>query len=215
MPTIKSLGDDEGDIIIEGYAADYEPDRQNEAFLEGAFDEAIEKANRDGLPLLDEHDNKRVLGAVERLEDHGKGKGLWMRARIFEPMEDWSRATVKAIQRGAKRMLSVRGRSRGVYTPDGPRIAGIDLAEISTTSVGVQPGALFAVAQKSLAYAEGEDDSSIAWAVEGWADVKARYTDQEIADALEAHYKRRFSELQQCFEKAHRILADIPTYPST
>lgn len=206
LPTIKALPA-EGDLIIEGYAADFDEDRQGEAFLPGAFDRACAKATTDEIPLLDEHDNKRQLGVVEKLEVH-EGRGLWTRARIAAPKaKTWAEDAVDKIKRGMKKGLSVRGLSKVTMTAGGPRIADIDLAEISVTPVPVQPGALFAVAEKSLAFADGED-TDIAWAAEGWAKVQQQYTDDEIREALRAYYQRRIDELRRDWTRVQPLLVE-------
>lgn len=208
LPTAKALPAD-GDLVIEGYAADFEVDRQGEAFEPGAFDEACQKATKDEIPLLQEHDNKRQLGVVEKLEVH-EGKGLWTRARIAKAQAgSWAEDAVDKIKRGMMKGLSVRGLSRVKMTPKGPRIAGIDLAEISVTPVPVQPGALFAVAEKSLAYAaDPEDAADIAWAAQGWAKVQENYTDEEIREALRAYFQRRIDECRREWERVQPILRE-------
>lgn len=159
IPTEKSVTTDEGDVIIEGYAADFEVDRQGEAFLPGAFDDACEKATRAEIPLLFEHDNKRQLGVIEELRVDPE-RGLWTRARIAKAQAGtWAEDVVDKVKRGMMKGLSVRGLSRVTVTKNGPRIGTIDLAEISVTPVPVQPGALFAVAQKSFE-AASEDIAS-------------------------------------------------------
>jgi HK97 family phage prohead protease len=207
LPTAKALPADD-DIIIEGYAADFEVDRQGEAFEPGAFDAACAKATKDEIPLLQEHDNKRQLGVVEELRVDDQG--LWTRARIAAGKAGtWSEDAVDKIKRGMMRGLSVRGLSRVKMTANGPRIAGIDLAEISVTPVPVQPGALFAVAEKSLAYAADPDDATdIAWAAGEWAKVQANYSDDEIREAIRAYFQRRIDECRRDWERIQPVLSD-------
>jgi len=188
LPTEKSVTTDSGDVIIEGYAADFEVDRQGEAFLPGAFDAALEKATRAEIPLLFEHDNKRQLGVIEELRVDPE-RGLWTRARIAKASAgSWAEDVVGKIKRGMMKGLSVRGLSKIKMTSEGPRIGTIDLAEISVTPVPVQPGALFAVAQKSFEAAAEELGTGSIEAVE-----------DETAKAL-AHFEHRLHDLYAAFD---------------
>jgi HK97 family phage prohead protease len=150
----KAVEAEDGDIVISGYAADFETDRQGEVFLPGAFDEACAKASENTIPLLFEHDNTRQLGVIEELKVDDQG--LWARARIAKAaVGSWAEDIVNKIRRGMLRGLSVRGLS---LVRD-KKISYIDLAEVSVTSVPAQPGALFAVATKSI---EAAEDSTAA-----------------------------------------------------
>lgn len=197
MPTVKSHGDD--DILIEGIAADFQQDRQGEKFLAGAFDEAIAKAAEGTIPLLLEHNNNQPLGVVESLK--ARDDGLWVRARIAAKAAadawDGAKGKIEMIRRGMMKGLSVRGHSWGRMGPDGPEIGHIDLAEISVTPVPVQPGALFAVTQKSLEYAaDPATHQDIAWAAKGYADLTTEYTPEEIEAAVDTVYKGKIKDLK-------------------
>lgn len=195
IPTAKALPAD-GDVMIEGYAADFEEDRQGERFLPGAFDAALQKATKDEIPILDEHDNRRQLGVVEKLEVHD-GKGLWIRGRIAAPTAEWAKDSVNKIQRGMKKGLSVRGLvkiSQGM-------ISALDLAEVSVTPVPVQPGALFAVSSKSLRYAAGFDDANdIAWAARG-----------QVEEPDLATQKAAYAYIEARIEETRAALAEVAT----
>lgn len=203
MPTVKSLDEDDGDIIIEGYAADFEVDRQGERFLENAFDDACRKAENGKIPLLLEHNNNMPLGLVEELAVH-RGKGLWTKARITAKAaaEAWdgAKGKIEMIRRGVMKGLSVRGHSWGRMTPTGPEIGHIDLAEISVTPVPVQPGALFAVTKKSLDYAV--DPASVPeldWAVgstENFSGLTDQYSEEEIRAAVDDYFKSRVKDIK-------------------
>lgn len=194
IPTEKSVTTDAGDVIIEGYAADFEVDRQGEAFLPGAFDQALEKATRAEIPLLFEHDNKRQLGVIEELRVDPE-RGLWTRARIAKAqVGTWAEDVVDKVKRGMMKGLSVRGMSKITMTPDGPRIGTIDLAEISVTPVPVQPGALFAVAQKSFAAAEQDLASGSIETVE-----------DETEKAL-AYFEEKMNRLTAAFEEVSKAM---------
>jgi HK97 family phage prohead protease len=197
LPTAKSLED--GDIVIEGYAADFEIDRQNEKFLPQAFDAAIAKANEGTIPLLLEHNNNQPLGTVEELKCDDRG--LWMRGRIaakaVSDAWDGAKGKIELIRRGMMKGLSVRGHSWGRMTPSGPEIGHIDLAEISITPVPVQPGALFAVTQKSLEYAANPaSHPDIAFAAQGFSEVMQQYSREEVEEAVNAFYKGKIKDLK-------------------
>lgn len=197
LPTTKSL--DDGDILIEGYAADFEVDRQGEKFLPDAFDEAIAKAADGGIPLLLEHNNNQPLGLVEKLER--RDEGLWLRGRIAAKAVadawDGAKGKVELIRRGVMKGLSVRGHSWGRMGSTGPEIGHIDLAEVSITPVPVQPGALFAVVQKSMDYAvDPSSNPDIAWAAQGFAEVASNYSPDEIEAAVDDFYKGKIKDLR-------------------
>jgi HK97 family phage prohead protease len=197
LPTVKSLGD-EDDILIEGYAADFKVDRQGEKFLAGAFDDAIEKAAKGEIPLLLEHSNDMPLGLVEELRTDENG--LWVRGRIAAKAVadawDGAKGKVELIRRGVMKGLSVRGHSWGRMGTTGPEIGHIDLAEISITPVPVQPGAVYAVVQKSMDYAVDGPVAApdIAWAAKGWSDVLSNYSEDDIRAAMDTYYKKQIAE---------------------
>lgn len=169
MPAGKAVEADDGDIIIEGYAADFNRDREDEFFVKGAFEQAVEAAK--GAPLLYQHKTDHQLGIVENLEL--RDDGLWMRARVAKAFDDRDKAIVDKIKRGIMRGLSVGGRMR--KRADG-MIDGIDLREVSVTPLPVNPRTLFAVAQK--AFTDEEEDC-------GCDEAKAWLEDQlEAAEAL-------------------------------
>lgn len=194
IPTEKSVTTDAGDVIIEGYAADFEIDRQGEAFLPGAFDDACKKATRAEIPLLFEHDNKRQLGVIEELRVDPE-RGLWTRARIAKAQAGtWAEDVVDKVKRGMMKGLSVRGLSKVKMTANGPRIGTIDLAEISVTPVPVQPGALFAVAQKSFAAVE-----------EDLAAGQIEAVEDETEKAL-AYFEEKMDRLTAAFEEVSKAM---------
>lgn len=208
LPTVKSLDPDDGDILIEGYAADFEVDRQGEKFLSGAFDDACKAAENGSLPLLLEHDNERPLGLVEKLKVDDRGLFVQGRIAAKAAKDAWPGASgqVEMIRRGVMKGLSVRGHSWGRMTPTGPEIGHIDLAEISITPVPVQPGALFAVTKKSMDYAvDPETHSDIAWAAESWAGITEQYTEDEVKSAIEEYYKVRIKRLRGLLKRTTEL----------
>lgn len=147
LPVEKAVSED-GDLHIEGIAADYEPDRQGEAFLPGAFDNAIQKYLDAGGPLCYHHKPSMQLGQVTEMRP--TDGGLAMKAVIPKPDDPALLDIYKKIKRGMMRGLSLSGRALQRMTPAGPRIGEIDIQETSITPVPVGPGAMFKVAQKAF-----------------------------------------------------------------
>jgi HK97 family phage prohead protease len=202
LPTVKSLEDDDGDILIAGYAADFEVDRQGEKFLAGAFDEACKAATEGKIPLLLEHNNNQPLGVVEVLRPDDRG--LYVEGRIaakaVSDAWDGAKGKVEMIRRGVMKGLSVRGHSWGRMGPDGPEIGKIDLAEISVTPVPVQPGALFTVTKKAMDYAVDPTAApDLDWAsgsLENTVGLLDQYSKEEIASAIDTYFKGRIKDLR-------------------
>lgn len=170
---------EDGDLIIEGIAADYDVDRENEAFLPGAFDSAIEKYLSAGGPLVYHHDTSQQLGQV--LELSPGPEGLAIKAVVPRPTDGSPLLDVyNKIKRGMIRGLSLSGRALKKMTEAGPRIAQIDIAETSVTPVPMGPRALFAVAQKAF---PGEFAEEL-----------------EDADAVREWFTDRFGEIEERIE---------------
>lgn len=208
IPTSKSL--DDGDILIEGYAADFTQDRQGEKFLSGAFDEACKAAAQGNIPILLQHNANQPLGVVEDLKTDDNG--LYIKGRIMaKAVEDaWEGAPGKLelIRRGVMKGLSVRGHSWGRMGQSGPEIGHIDLAEISVTPTPVQPGALFAVTKKSMDYAvEGPTAApDLAWAAQGFAEAVTSSSPEDVEAAVESYYKERIGRMRKQLKAAKTAL---------
>ena len=141
------LEQENGDLIIEGYAAVFEgQDRQDENFIDGAFQQGI-KAFLDGqAALCYHHKHDMCLGKVLELREE-EGKGLFMRARVDgECADDPALKRIYAqIKKGTLNALSVGGFFRRKLTDAGRKIAACDFTEISVTPVPVHTGTNFAV----------------------------------------------------------------------
>lgn len=138
---------DDGDLLIEGWAADFSGlDRQNENFQDGAFQRGIKSFLDGGAPLCFHHKHDQVLGKVLDLEEV-EGKGLKMRARVDGAIQESPvlGPIYKQIKKGTLKNLSVGGFFRRVLTPAGYRIGDMDFTEISVTGVPVHPKPSFAV----------------------------------------------------------------------
>lgn len=141
--------DSEGDLIIEGWAADFEGlDRQGENFIPGAFERGI-KAFLNGTASLNyHHKHDHVLGKVLSLEEKEtpERKGLWLRARVdHQPQQSPLRHLYEQVKKGTLRGLSVGGFFKRVLTPAGYRIGDMDFTEVSITNVPVHARPSFAV----------------------------------------------------------------------
>ncbi len=146
----KAVSDDDDHFYIEGYASDFNLDRQDEAFEPGAFAKSIERFLGTNPALLYHHDYGRQLGVVENLEL--RPDGLFMRARVDHAEPGTENAdVVRKVRKGTIKGLSVGGLFKRRKGPDGKaRIFDADLAEVSITPMPVNPRTLFAVAQKAF-----------------------------------------------------------------
>lgn len=139
----------DGDLIIEGYASDYDTDRDGEAFEQGCFNKALERYMTTNPVILYHHKLSQALG--QTLEARLDQKGLWVKARIDKPAPNsWAMDVFQKIKRGTIRGFSVGGQFYRKMTKAGPRIFNADIHEISVTPQPVNPRTLYAVAQKAF-----------------------------------------------------------------
>ncbi len=150
----------DGDLIIEGWAADFSGlDRQNENFMDGAFQRGIKSFLEGQAALCYHHKHDKVLGKVLDLNEV-EGKGLRLRARVDGAIKNHPElgTIYEQIKKGTINALSVGGFFRRKLTEAGWRIADTDFTEISVTPVPVHPGTNFAVvAGKALEGAPVEE----------------------------------------------------------
>lgn len=171
LDTKAVVHEEDGQLVIEGLAADNEEDRQDEAFEDGAFDHAIKSFLESNPALLYHHQFDKALGRVVDLQK--RPDGLWMKAVVDPPAAgSWAEDVVNKIKRGTIKGLSVGGKFVRKMTPAGPRIHRADLMEISVTPMPVNPRTLFAVAGKAF---QSYDDT-----------VTHSRTESEIEDDLTA-----------------------------
>lgn len=187
LPLEKGLTErEDGDLIIEGLAADYSIDRQGEAFVPGCFEKAIGKFLERGAPLMYHHKHDQQLGQV--LDLQSRADGLFIKAIIPKPADGSPLADIyNKIKRGMMKGVSVFGTAIREMTPDGPRIVDTDLQEISITPMPVGPNALIGVAQK--AFPEDFDC--------GCGDLS-----KAEADDLRSWFDKRYDSLMETFAKA-------------
>lgn len=139
----------DGDLLIEGFAADYSGlDRQNENFVDGAFQEGITSFLAGSAPLCYHHRNAEVLGKVLDLREV-EGKGLWLQARVDGAVR--KHPHLGTIYEQIRRK-SIRGLSAaGYFDRVGNKIVHVDLTEISVTAVPAHSKTRFdVVAAKAL-----------------------------------------------------------------
>jgi len=152
---------DDGDLLIEGWAADFTgDDREGENFTDGAFTRGIKSFLTGQASLCFHHQNDKGIGRVLDLKEV-EGKGLYMKARV-DKQEPTSPLyyIYNAIKKGTYRGLSVGGFFKRKYVEGKRRIADMDFTEISVTPVPVHPGTGFSVvAGKAL---EGMTEEPVA-----------------------------------------------------
>lgn len=190
--------DENGDLIIEGYAAVFDGvDRQKENFVEGAFQRGIKSFLEGQASLCYHHKHDKCLGKVLELNEE-EGKGLKMRARVDGAIKTHPELGTyyQQIKNKTLNALSVGGFFRRAQTGSGPRIVDMDFTEISVTPVPVHTGTHFSVlAGKALASdlktqhvqvpdlpeneIREEDFMNIQWALESIDGIFARLMKRE------------------------------------
>lgn len=141
----------DGDLIIEGYASDYDADRQDEFFEPGAVNEGLKAYMESNPILLYHHKTGHALGQVieARIDD----VGAWVKARIDKPAPgSWAQDVYQKVKRGTIRGFSIGGRFfRHLDRKSGlTKIYKADIHEISVTPYPINPRTLFGVAQKAF-----------------------------------------------------------------
>lgn len=139
--------EDNGDLIIEGYAAIFEgDDRQGENFAPGAFERGIKSFLAAQSALCFHHKHDHVLGKVLDLRQE-EGKGLKMRARVDGAIKDHPvlKTYYGQIKSGTLNGLSIGGYFKRGMIDGKQKIIDTDFTEISVTGVPVHSGPSFAV----------------------------------------------------------------------
>lgn len=135
----------DGDLLIEGWGANYDIDREDEAFEEGAFRTALSRFLAGNAPLCYHHKFDTVIGKVISAEPVA-GKGIKLRAIVDRQVESSPYYHIyDGIKRGRINGLSCGGIFKRKMTPNGPRIHDVDLLEWSATPVSVGRGTNFSV----------------------------------------------------------------------
>jgi HK97 family phage prohead protease len=177
---------DNGDLLIEGYAAVWDGvDREGENFEPGAFKKGIKAFLGGQAALCYHHKHDKLLGKFLDLWEDKKGLGF--KARVDSAIQNHPelKTYYEQIKGGSLRGMSVGGFFRRRLTENGPRINGVDFTEISVTPVPVHPGtSLSVLAGKALADMpsvpvglEGnmreEDERQLNWAIESLTETIA------------------------------------------
>ena len=152
----KAITEHDGDLWIEGFAADVALDDQDEYFDAKALEDAARDFMASGnTPLLYHHKPDMQMGEITVLEPRHRPDGrlgLWMKARVDKPAPSHPilADAYQKVARGTMKGLSVAGRFFGEQTPDGWRIGSAKFREVSVTPLPVNSGTLAAVAQKAF-----------------------------------------------------------------
>lgn len=109
----------DGDLLLEGWAARWAVDREEEAFLPDSFDRGIKAFLGGTAALCFQHRATEPLGRVLSLER--RPEGLWMRAKVDGALRysDKLRTIYEQIKSGTIRGASVGGFFGRTSTPDG------------------------------------------------------------------------------------------------
>lgn len=137
-------------LVVEGYAAGFNVDRQNEAFTpDASFERSLRRYLSDNPILCYHHHYDQALGVVE--DARVDSKGLFIRARLDTPEPGTELADVfRKVRSGTIKGFSIGGRFKRIQTPNGPRVYTAEIVEISVTPLPVEPGALFTVSGKAI-----------------------------------------------------------------
>jgi HK97 family phage prohead protease len=140
--------EDNGDLIIEGYAAVWDgEDRQGENFAPGAFSRGIKSFLNGQAALCYHHKHDKLLGRFLELDEDKKG--LRFKARVDSAIQSHPelKTYYEQIKGGSLKGMSVGGFFRRLKN----KIVNCDFTEISVTPVPVHPGtSLAVVAGKAL-----------------------------------------------------------------
>ena len=149
----KAVHEEDDHLIVEGYAADFGEDREDEAFEPGAFDEGMKAFMQSNPIVVYHHKYDQPLGTV--MEWEKKSQGPWVKVRVERPEPQTPLADVyNKIKSGIVKGFSIGGRFHRRQDAEGrTRIHRCDVAELSITPLPVNPRTLFAVAGKAF----GED----------------------------------------------------------
>jgi HK97 family phage prohead protease len=140
--------EENGDLIIEGYAAVFEgDDREGENFADTkALDNGIADFLGRQASLCYHHKHDKLLGKVLEL-GREEGKGLRMKARVDGAIRSHPelKTYYEQIKNGSLKGLSIGGFFKRAIIGGLQKITGVDFTEISVTPVPVHPGTSFAV----------------------------------------------------------------------
>lgn len=153
---------EDGDLLIEGWGATLDVDREDEAFTDNAFTKGLKAFLSGSAPLCWHHKYDQVIGRVVEGEIV-PGKGVWIKAIVDrQPETSPLYHAYQAIKRGRANGFSCGGVFKRIATAAGPRINHVDLLEWSATATPVGSTALFSVvAGKALEFKAGEEVAEV------------------------------------------------------
>lgn len=139
--------DENGDLIIEGWAAVFDgTDRQGENFIDGAFEHGVKAFLEGPAALCYHHKKDMALGKVLELENV-PDKGLKIKARVDGEIKAHPilGPIYGQIKKGTLSALSIGGFFKRGIVNGARKIIDTDFTEISVTPVPVHTGPRFAV----------------------------------------------------------------------
>lgn len=152
---VEELGD--GDLLIEGWGATLDVDREDEAFTDGAFTKGLKKFLAGGAPLCWHHKYDQVIGKIVHAE-RVPGRGVWVKGIVDrQPETSPLYPAYQAIKKGRATGLSVGGIFKRIQTEDGPRINDVDIMEWSATATPIGSTATFSVVAGKALEAKAEE----------------------------------------------------------
>jgi HK97 family phage prohead protease len=143
----------DGRLRFEGLAAGYDEDRDEEAFLPGAFEKGVREWIRRGGILLWNHSFGKPMGVVTdaNITPHG----LVIKGVLDDPEPGTELADIhRKVASGTVRGLSIGGKFKRRMTPAGVRIYEADIIECSLCAAPVQPDSLFTLSGKGVGSTE-------------------------------------------------------------
>jgi len=142
------VSSEDGDLYIEGYASDFDIDRDGEYIAPDALQKALDSYMRNPV-LCYHHKMSDAMGQV--VEASVDGKGLWIKARVDAPEPGTEAANrFRQVAKGTLRGFSIGGFFKKAVNKGRTMINEIDLVEISLTPTPVNPRTLGSVVGKAL-----------------------------------------------------------------
>jgi HK97 family phage prohead protease len=189
-PLITEL--DNGDLLIDGYAAVFEgDDREGENFADAStLEHGIKSFLNGQAGLCYHHKHDKLLGKVLHL-GREEGKGMRMKARVDGAIRSHPelKTYYEQIKNGSLNALSIGGFFKRGIGALANKIVGVDFTEISVTPVPVHPGTSFAVVAGKALQDVTVTEEPDAKAVQQMEDMVSEL-DQILANLTEAVNKR-------------------------
>jgi phage head maturation protease len=131
----------DGSLVVRGIGANYDLDREGEAFADGAFRKGLSRFLSGSAVLCYHHKMDTAIGrVVDAKEVKGKGVEITAVVDYQEPQSPW-RHIYNGVKAGRIASFSVGG----IFKRDGHRIVDVDILEWSVTPVPVGKGTDFSI----------------------------------------------------------------------